>query len=40
MQLDVHGGAHSFQMPDICFVEYAPSIFHNMPWMSVVKIVS
>ena len=40
MRSDVLRGVHDFHMPDVCFVEHAASIFQNMPWMTVARVVS
>lgn len=40
MRSEILNGEHDYHMPDISFVEFTDSIFQNMPWMSVEKIVS
>ena len=33
------GDLHGYHMPDVCLVELVASVFQNMPWLAIVKVV-
>ena len=39
LYLSVNNGAHDYQLPKLYLIEYAASVFRNIPWISSDKLV-